>query len=80
MFKLWIIDSAENTYKYSEFLGQFAVSFYASMDSASKIKKMVGANQPDAVLVSKAEDLVFSQECFNSSLIIYAGQIEERQD
>ena len=53
MFKLWIIDTADKTHKYSDLFGQFAISFYASIDNAIRIKKMMGSHFPDAILLSE---------------------------
>ena len=73
MFKLWIIDTADNTHRYSDLFGQFAISFYASVDNAIRIRKMMGSNYPDALLLSDISRVNTVKEEFPSSLIVHVG-------
>lgn len=80
MFKLWIVDTADNTHRYSDLFGQFAISFYASIDNAARIKIMMGSNFPDALLVSDMSRLEFIKMKFPSSLIIHIGKAREENN
>ncbi len=80
MFKLWIIDTADKTHKYSDLFGQFAISFYASLDNAIRIKKMMGSDFPDAILLSDISRVDLIKEKFPSSLIVYIGTKKELKD
>ena len=80
MFKLWIIDTADKTHKYSDLFGQFAISFYASVDNAIRIKKMMGSNFPDAILLSEISRVDLVKEKFPSSLIVHIGENKGLED
>ena len=80
MYKLWIIDTADNTSKYDDFFGQFSISFYASLESAIKVNKMTGSSVPDGLLVSQPKDIEYAMKSFSSSLIIRIDNQDQHVD
>ena len=77
MYKIWIIDTSNNTQIYNSLLGSFSVSFFGSAENAFKVKKMMGLEDPDAVFVKTMENARKISDLFSDSAVFILGTIVE---